>query len=353
LIASKFARPPNAMNSGRTLHHVKLAAKLLLAVGLMSFLVWQAQSEEAFARIAQQPKRWELLIAGVMILTVVACMTFVRWHMLVRAIGLRFRLADAMRLGSLGYVLNLVSLGAVGGDLFKALFIAKEQPGRRTQAVSTVIVDRAIGLYSLLLVAAAAVWIADVRGRGGAAAVLCDATIISACIGTLAFALMFVPALSGEKMCGRIAKMRLVGGTLSRLLEAVGMYRARPGVILLAVLASLVIHTGLIVTVLCVAHGLTCALPGVGAHFVLVPLAMVAGAIPATPNGLGTFEAAMEFMYRLLSSGISVADGTGTIVALGYRLTTIAVAALMACKYLCLGSRVPRLPQSLAAERAE
>ena len=63
---------------------------------------------------------------------------------------LPFRLRDAFRLGFLAFLLNFVSVGAVGGDLFKAFFIARDQPGRRTEAVATVVVDRLVGFYALL-----------------------------------------------------------------------------------------------------------------------------------------------------------------------------------------------------------
>ena len=66
--------------------------------------------------------------------------------------ALPFRIRDAFRLSFLSYLLNFVSVGSVGGDLFKAFFIAREQPGRRTEAVATVVVDRIVGLYGLLLV---------------------------------------------------------------------------------------------------------------------------------------------------------------------------------------------------------
>ena len=79
-------------------------------------------------------------------------MTFVRWYLLVRALQLQFRLVDAFRLGFLGYLFNFVVVGSVGGDLFKAIFIAREQPGRRAEAVATVLVDRIVGVYALVLV---------------------------------------------------------------------------------------------------------------------------------------------------------------------------------------------------------
>ena len=45
----------------------------------------------------------------------------------------------------------------MGGDLFKAIFIAREQPGRRTEAVATVLVDRVIGMYALVLLTSAVI----------------------------------------------------------------------------------------------------------------------------------------------------------------------------------------------------
>ena len=71
--------------------------------------------------------------------------TIVRWHFLVRAVDLPLRMRDTLRLGFLGYLYNFVLPGGVGGDFVKGGFLAREQPGRRTEAVLTVLVDRIVG----------------------------------------------------------------------------------------------------------------------------------------------------------------------------------------------------------------
>src|SRR4029077_20694250 len=89
-------------------------------------------------------------------------LTFVRWYFLVRAQGLPFSLTSALRLGMIGFYLNTFLPGAVGGDLIKAAFIAREQ-SRRTVAVATVIIDRVIGLcglFWLVVLLGGAVWLA-------------------------------------------------------------------------------------------------------------------------------------------------------------------------------------------------
>ena len=127
----------------------KLLVNLLtygVSLAILVFLVRsiQTQDPEAFSRILEQPKDWKLLIAAWLLCMAGVGVGVVRWYLLVRALDLVFSLKDAVRLGALGYLFNFVSVGSVGGDLFKAVFIAREQPGRRAAAVATVGVDRLI-----------------------------------------------------------------------------------------------------------------------------------------------------------------------------------------------------------------
>ena len=82
--------------------------------------------------------------------------TFARWHQLVRAQGLTFSLRDAVRLGFIGNVFNLVIPGAVGGDVIKAAFLCRMQPDKKPQAVASMVLDRILGLLGLFLLAGVA-----------------------------------------------------------------------------------------------------------------------------------------------------------------------------------------------------
>ncbi len=65
-------------------------------------------------------------------------------------------------------------------------------------------------------------------------------------------------------------------------------------------------------------------------NLLLVPTSLFAGAIPATPSGLGTMEAAVELLYRTLGA----AQGDGTMVALAYRVATVVMAGVGSIYYL-------------------
>ena len=62
-------------------------------------------------------------------------------------------------------------------------------------------------------------------------------------------------------------------------------------------------------------------------HLIIVPLSMVAGALPFTPAGLGTFEYAMGELYIYVPAE-GPGDAIGILVAMAFRLVTIAIAAI-------------------------
>jgi hypothetical protein len=136
----------------------KLAANLVkvaVSLGIIAYLVSSARNDPNFANLDFSDPNFNWWLIGAAALCWMTSLTFgiIRWYLLVRAVGLPFRIQDAFRLGLLGYMLNFVSLGSVGGDVFKAVFLAREQPNRRAEAVASIVVDRILGLYSLFIVA--------------------------------------------------------------------------------------------------------------------------------------------------------------------------------------------------------
>jgi uncharacterized membrane protein YbhN (UPF0104 family) len=262
-------------------------------------------------------------------------LSFVRWHVLVNALGLRFRLIDALRLGALGFALNFVSLGSIGGDLFKAIFLAREYPGRRTEAAATVMADRVLGLLMMMVLATSAILLADWRDAPPEVALLCRTILLATAIAFVGTAfLLFVPALTGEWIRGLAGRVPLVGATGARLIGAVEAYRDQKGQLFKAAAIGLVVDALFVLSFYLVAQGLPVHAPTLAQHMFIVPVANMAGAIPATPSGLGTLEAAVEALYQAVSAGTEIAKGDGTLVALGQRLTMIAVATIGMTYYL-------------------
>jgi len=301
---------------------LKIAVPLGIVVWLLASIE-PAQLQE----LRDRPKNWFLLGTAFCISFASICITFVRWYLLVRTIDLPFRLRDAFRLGFLGYLLNFVSVGAVGGDLFKAFFIAREQPGRRAEAVATVLVDRMIGLYALLLVTSAAIFLSDIPNPTPALSAICTMTYVATAIGGIGILMVLIPGFTRGSLSEWLAGLPKVGGLIEQLLTSVRIYRNKRLVMSGILVMSMAVHSLLALALYLIAVAMFETSPTLSDHLIIVPLSMVAGALPFTPAGLGTFEYAMGELYTYVPTD-GAGDAIGILVALAFRLVTIAIAAI-------------------------
>jgi hypothetical protein len=259
---------------------------------------------------------------------------------LVKALDLPFRLRDAFRLGFLGYLFNFIAPGAVGGDLFKAVFIAREQPGRRAAAISSVIVDRLVGLLALLMLASVvflATGVGD-EARHGQFRVPCF-IVWAVTIGSTLLSLAFmIPALTDGAFAKRIESIRRVGPLIAQFHHAVRMYRRRPSILLLSLVLSLGVHSLTSVAYYLIAKALPGQAPTLAATFIIAPLSILVGILPVMMNGLGVVEGAMKILYAQVPSGLPagvvVTAGLGLLVSLTNRLIMILIASIGAIYYL-------------------
>ncbi len=324
--------------------------KVLLALGIVGYLVVKIQRDTGFSRLVDEPKAWPYLaIALAMVLTAFT-LSFVRWCLLVRGLGLSFYMRDALRLGSLGFMLNQVMPGSVGGDLFKAAFIAHEQPGRRTEAVASVFIDRFVGLVAMFVVASVALAFADRTLARSPLLSSLQAFIWSVAGGGIVVILLLTSHLiSGIRTQHLARRMPAVGDTLGRLVAGLNRFSSRRRYLVAAFGLALMTHGLLVSSFWCVSRGLPINGPTFQQNATIVPLALVAGALPLTPGGLGLTEAALAKLYE----AIQLNESDGALVALGYRALTYVVAAIGACYYLSAKRRNDRLLQEAEALAAE
>jgi uncharacterized protein (TIRG00374 family) len=297
------------------------------SAAILGYLVWDVRSNASFAGLLSQPKDWGLLLLALLLVMAMVCATIIRWYFLVRALGLDFTLKDAFRLGFLGFLLNFVSLGAVGGDLFKAIFIAREQHGRRPEAVATVLIDRLIGLWALFIVATVAILATDLlHSEVRQVQLVCRATLIGTVLGGLGMIVVLTPGFTNGALSEMLTRLPRIGTILNKLIGAVRIYRRKLPLLFWTTVMSFGVHllgaTGIYLT----ARGLGGNVPSLGYHFVVVPLGMIVGVLPLPMSGLGAFEAVIEYFYTAVPSAVVVAKGQGLVVAFGYRVITILIA---------------------------
>ncbi|MCH5377533.1 MAG: flippase-like domain-containing protein, partial [Planctomycetes bacterium] len=298
--------------------------KYVIPLVVIGWLLTSVDREQ-LARLYRQEQNWPVLAAGFSLALLAIIISFYRWYLLVRALELPFRVGDAFRLGFLGYLLTFISGGSVGGDLFKAVFVAHEQPGRRTEAVATVMIDRVVGMVALLIITSLAVLSYRPADAPRLVAAICNLTLIATAIGLIGVFLILVPRHTSELLLATSRRIPKVGGILERLIVALQVYRRKPLALLRALALALSVHTLLTLSLYLAAVAVLKNAPSLGEHFIIVPLSMVAGALPFTPAGLGTFELAMDQLYQLIPASPC---RDGILVALAYRLMTILIAMI-------------------------
>ena len=317
--------PPSRRPSRR---YLIFGLKILVPILILSWLFWKER--ESILDQWDRPKDWALLAISLVSLLTLTCVSFFRWFLLVRALEIPFTIRQAVRLGFLGYLFNFVGPGAVGGDLFKAYFVAQGQQERKAEAVATILLDRVLGMFCLLCVASCAVFMAGVADLPQLGTFL-KTVVVLTIVGGLGILLLLLPSQFTDWLFEPMSKWPLVGNVVIRVRAALALYRKRRLWLLIVFVLGVTIHMMMAMTIRWIDLALHPEVPKLAEHMIISPLASVASAAPV-PGGLGTYEAAMDFLFQRLPSKPTV-DGQGLHVAIVYRLITIVIAAIGAVYY--------------------
>jgi glycosyltransferase 2 family protein len=308
-----------------------------VSVGIMAWLVYISQ--DLFDKIADRELKWGLLAAAFGCSCTSVFVQFFRWYLLVKAQGFEFRYRDAMRLGFLGLMFNFVAPGAVGGDVFKAGFLAGEQDSRRVVAVATILLDRILGFIALFAVGAFATLLVsiDFEYRQEIIAILWS----GASAGVIGLLIMLHPATPKSRWLGWFIQLKKIGPIVQDLADGISLYQAKRRVILACVMVGIFSHLLIISSFFAtaLAIGTTSEVPEFTTQMLLLPVAQVVGVIVPLPGGIGALEAAVQESYKL----VGAPGGLGFLAASAYRVTTIVVALFGAVYYLSARKQIKQL----------
>jgi len=309
--------------------------KIGISVAILAVLFLLPSNQEAFHKVWEQPKHWGMFALGLGCMLLATVITFFRWQRLVLALGLPFPLREAIRLGFIGVMCNYISLGSVGGDLFKAVFIARQHPGRKSDAVATVFFDRLVGLLVLLLT----VTVATIAGglyqsEERQVRLVCFASWAMSITAVAGMSFLLKPGEARGPIFRFLSRRKRLGPTLAQLLLGVREFRLHLPLVFRAMALSFIAQSIAILGTVFVAWGLPGPRAELLPQFAVVPLSMLAASVPLPGGGLGGYEAAMEILYRTIPNDPPFLDGQGTIVAIASRVMMILVALVGAAYWL-------------------
>ena len=304
-----------------------LFLQLVLIAAIFGFLFWSAAAatnadgKNVFADLREQPKRWHFLAAAFCIQLFAVSLTFIRWHWLLRTLGLQCSYREAFRLGFLGLMLNLAPLGIVGGDAVKAVLIAKKNPNAKAQAVASVFIDRFIGLLVMFICGTILlVWTKFAFRTEMLAQTLTGIVFACTAASLLGTCIVFLPFFTQGHLERQIEKIPFCGKLLGKLTQSMLLYRSHKRCLFQSCLITVFVHLSFGLSLYLAAAALFPQVPGAVDHIMLHNVANVTSVIPLAA---GPYELILEQLYQLQTASV----GRGLIVALVYRLITICVAA--------------------------
>lgn len=236
----------------------------------------------------------------------------VRWRMVLRVQGLDLPLGRATEISLVAHFFNSLMLGSTGGDLMKAYYAARETHHKKPEAVTTVFVDRLIGLWAMLLFAGA-MMVPNARlflqGKVEVKiAALLILGMLAAC--TVIMLLAFRGGVTRHWSGARAWLRRLPKGEhLERSLDACRLFGREPWFVTRTLGVSMLLNLVCVVQWQVVGWGLGLAIPNL-AMLVVVPSVICIAALPITPSGIGVREVLFVYMLNdpaLATRGLSLA----------------------------------------------
>lgn len=279
-----------------------LLLRLAVGVGIIVYIFEKMDMHALAATLAESLNRWPWLAAGLILCFLNLITGMIRWKFILDAQGLRMSWSRVFCIYFIGQFFNSFLFGSTGGDLVRAFYAAKETHHRKTEAVATVIIDRASGL--IVLYAMAAVMLISRAGfylnqwQTHVPALIMLALIVLSVVG-----LVFIFNLTlfdRWPLVGRIKRHPKLGPLIRRLLIPVFLYRRRTGLLINTMALSFLLQMIFILQCYCLGRTFQIHL-GLIAYLTVFPMVMSIAAIPITPGGLGIREGLTVTMFQAMA----------------------------------------------------
>ena len=297
---------PSSSTLGQRSRWTRTALKTGLALALVYWLI-KTQRFELDTLLALRPG-WPLagLAAG---LTLSLVFQIWRWLLLVRAQGFELGTGAGLQIGLVGMFVNSFLPSGLGLDGAKIYYLQPIAGKRMNRLLSSVLIDRLIGLVALLVL------VGLLSGRfliGMNTTVGWRIFAWSALLSSMAIAAVLLARRLGHWPAAR---------WLASLSQALTDYRHRPGTLAVAFVLSVAGH-------LCGFFAAWCAFPALGLEATAkavssaAPLVHLASSIPTTPMALGVTDSAAAILYPQLglaggAETVMLARGVTLVLSMG------------------------------------
>jgi uncharacterized protein (TIRG00374 family) len=276
--------------------------QLLIGIGLIVFIFASMDDKADMVEALQAATRqWPMLVLGIGGFGICLLLCTLRWKLLLDARGLHLSMLKTLQLYFVGHFFNAFLFGATGGDVVKAWFVTREIPGHKTEAVSTVALDRLIGLAGLVILTVTIMLIKlpfFLEHEATRWSLVFFGGLLAGMIGFLAmtFGHNWMERWSFFK---RLEERTALGKIITKAYTTAHGIIKEPVLLAKTLVLSISNHVILVGCAYVLGRGLDITLTFWN-YLTVFPVINAVAAVPATPGGLGTRETAAKFLLGVL-----------------------------------------------------
>ena len=283
---------------------MKRMAFVLLRMGLVAAIIYYLIRSDRlnFERLLlfREAPGVLAMMLGVLVLMVVP-MAALRWWLLLKAAGLQVESRRTLILTWIGNFFNATLPGAVTGDVVRAYYMIKAQREEgRSRAFMTLLIDRFVGLFGLIIMAFLAL-LCNLKLIWSLPALHALAwTTIAMFIGTVLFyTLALLPFKEGrDPFIWLFSHLPAKTFTL-QIYDAFKAYQHQKCTLLVTLLLAIGIHCLIALLFFQLARLMGVGEMALGTQFFIMPIGLITVAIPIAPGGIGIGHVAFESLYHL------------------------------------------------------
>lgn len=272
--------------------------KITIAVGIIFWLVQQDKFNISQMAIFIT---WDFLALSVAMMGLNLYMISERWRLLLSTQSLHPKSFELYKLTLIGIFFNFAMPGGVGGDVVKAFYFYKDHPQSKAIAISSVFVDRLLGLYTIIIMALLAMLfdIQHVMALDVLRNLFYFFTLIFFAF-TIGLFCLFSKAPKVSALVQSVIKILPLQEKLHKLYASGQLYGSQTKLLVKVFLLSVLSQASAILLMVLIGH-----YSGLGAdvrlstYFLVTPIGFMATAIPISPAGVGVGQAAYFFLYNL------------------------------------------------------
>jgi len=311
--------------------------KIFFAVALVYWLVQSGKID--FFALKNFLSGPVILICLLLVFSNILLATY-RWHMLLKTQGISVPFSQTFRLSTIGIFFNFAIPGGVGGDVIKAFYATKNYPDKKSQAVLTILMDRMVGLFTIVFMALVALLF---HGKETFSNAVLNYILITTCIVFSIFSAFWVVTFSRTAVSkisnSTIFKKIPFGDKLLKLVQLLSFYKDHKNIFFKTVFISFLAQITSICFFIYGGNVLSSSPVDFSIYFFVVPIGFIVTAIPISPAGVGVGQIAFMKLFNIAQKTESP---LGANLATAFQVFCFCVGLIGAYYYVRFKQHVPK-----------